>query len=623
MKEVLKFYMSLVLCALFAFFAEASSTIEAPQNPEKFISSHLHKSHPRLVLTDERLSELKKLAVADADLQKIVKDVIAKADKNVKEGVIPKYYKRDGVRLLRVSRTVMGEMYLLGFAWRWTGGRKYADHAIKILQAVCEFKNWNPKHFLDTAEMCHAVAIGYDWFYSVLTPEQRKMIKDSIVRKGLKARGVDFYCKKTNNWNVVCNGGITIGALAVADEEPGLAAKSVSRMIKNVPVCLKQFAPDGVWVEGMGYWDYTARYMAFLLSSLDSALGTDFNLSKLSGIKNSPLFVINAVGPTGRFLTYADAGGKRWYAQFPVFFWFAGKFDKPVYAGDEMGYVMKYTANPLHAVWFPDSHSGDIERKKDLMFNGRVPIMFSRSSLNDKNALWFGVKGGDNQVPHGHLDLGNFELDALGVRWATDLGGDNYNIPGYWQKRRGGKRWNYFRTNSHGHNVPLVDGKGQDPESVAPITKFISQKDYAFGIIDLTQVYAWHGVKSAKRGIQMLPGRREVLVQDEFVLDHDGTVTFGLTTEADAEVVKNGVLLSIKGKKCLLEVLSPAKYKVEIKNAPQGDKPHKSNKGIRRVEITANTVIDKLLTFAVVFRPEWSNEKGHEEIKINSLKEWK
>ena len=42
-------------------------------------------------------------------------------------------------------------------------------------------------------------------------------------------------------------------------------------------------------------------------------------------------------------------------------------------------------------------------------------------------------------------NLGNFELDALGVRWVRDLGADNYNLPGYWDKKRGGKE-----TRGHG-----------------------------------------------------------------------------------------------------------------------------------------------------------------------------
>ncbi|MBK9492384.1 MAG: heparinase II/III family protein [Haliscomenobacter sp.] len=59
---------------------------------------------------------------------------------------------------------------------------------------------------------------------------------------------------------------------------------------------------------------------------------------------------------------------------------------------------------------------------------------------NDPKALWLGIKGGINGSEHSHLDLGNFELEAGGVRWAKDLGSDDYNLPGYWTMGVNGQR---------------------------------------------------------------------------------------------------------------------------------------------------------------------------------------
>ena len=42
-----------------------------------------------------------------------------------------------------------------------------------------------------------------------------------------------------------------------------------------------------------------------------------------------------------------------------------------------------------------------------------VAFLF-RSSWGDPNAIFVGIKAGYNQAHHGHLDLGNFEMDALG-----------------------------------------------------------------------------------------------------------------------------------------------------------------------------------------------------------------
>ena len=109
---------------------------------------------------------------------------------------------------------------------------------------------------------------------------------------------------------------------------------------------------------------------------------------------------------------------------------------------------------------------------RDKLFRGPVEVAVLRSAWNDPQALFLAIKAGHNQVNHGHLDLGSFELDALGVRWVRDLGADNYNLPGYWDRRPGGRRWSYYRLNSHSHRVPLLDDKDQHALAKARIVKF-------------------------------------------------------------------------------------------------------------------------------------------------------
>ena len=88
-----------------------------------------------------------------------------------------------------------------------------------------------------------------------------------------------------------------------------------------------------------------------------------------------------------------------------------------------------------------------------------------RSSWEDPLATWCGVKAGFDKVPHGHLDLGNFEFETDGIRWGLDLGKDDYNLPGYFGKQC----WDYYRLKSESHKVPLIAGKGQLVEGVAKV----------------------------------------------------------------------------------------------------------------------------------------------------------
>ena len=62
-------------------------------------------------------------------------------------------------------------------------------------------------------------------------------------------------------------------ALAIADEEPQLAARIVYEAVRSVPLAMQHYAPDGAGTEGVTYWDYGSRYNIVLLSSLETALG--------------------------------------------------------------------------------------------------------------------------------------------------------------------------------------------------------------------------------------------------------------------------------------------------------------------------------------------------------------
>ncbi len=76
-----------------------------------------------------------------------------------------------------------------------------------------------------------------------------------------------------HNWNQVCNGGLTIGALAIGDEEPELCGKILHHALTSVQLAMRSYAPDGGWGEGPGYWGYATSYNVTMLACLESAAG--------------------------------------------------------------------------------------------------------------------------------------------------------------------------------------------------------------------------------------------------------------------------------------------------------------------------------------------------------------
>ncbi len=617
--------------ALLAIVAAAAITRPAraqrPNSEASKVTDALKKlrpGHPRLMLTDEGLADLKARYKGDPALQRCVRDMLARADACLRKP--PLTYAKIGPRLLRVSRDCLGRTYALALAWRWTGKAAYAEAATENLLTVCAFPNWNPSHFLDTAEMSHAVGVGYDWLYATLTEDQRKSIRDGLIRHGLTP-GINAYTgrrawwvRSAFNWNQVCNGGLIVGALAIAETDPEYARAILPAAIKSLPTALRSYAPDGAWMEGPGYWHYASRYTASGLTALQTALGDDLGLSKTDGLAAAAWFPIYTTGPSGMFLNFADSGERSARRPMPCMFWFARTYGQPALADAEHAAIAARGARPGHLIWYvPPSGATPPPRSLDRQFRGRVAVAVFRSAWDDPAALFVGVKAGYNQVNHGHLDLGNFEVDALGVRWARDLGSDNYNLPGYWDSKPGGRRWRYYRLNSRSHNVPLLDGADQDPAAVATFVRFRSDASGGRVVIDLTGAYP--AATKVTRGVALIAGRRAVLVQDEFQLPRPCKLLWGMTTDAAITLRDDGSAeLTLKGKRLLARILSPAGAKFEVASAAQ-QPPQKPNTGVRRLQVPL-AAPKGATTVAILLSPVWPDGPTTDTTPVKPLAKW-
>ncbi len=222
-----------------------------------------------------------------------------------------------------------------------------------------------------------------------------------------------------------------------------------------------------------------------------------------------------------------------------------------------------------------------------------------RSDWNDENAVYVGFKGGDNRANHGHLDIGSFVLDAGGVRWATDLGSDNYNLPGYF----GSQRWSYYRLNNRSHNTLVVDDKLQNARAISRIVGFYSSPERAATIVDMTDAYAGQ-VESAKRGIELV-NRSAVHVRDELT-GVSGEVRWGMVTPAAITLDGGKAILKQRDKTLVVELLSPTDATFEIMSTDPPTAAEKSNQGTRMLAVRVRPNQDKSVSISVTMQLEGS-----------------
>jgi hypothetical protein len=593
--------------------------------PATNILAHLDARHPRLLATADDLTQLKQRIASDAQLRSWHASLRSQAEEII-SAPPSRYEIPDGLRLLATSRRVVHRVYTLALLYRLDGDRRYAQRAWEELAAAAGFADWNPRHFLDTAEMTHAFAIGYDWLYEEWRPEQRAMLQEAMKEKGLKPalglyRTHKGWTRARHNWNQVCNGGIGLGALALADVEPELAGEVLHAALESVQLAMAEFAPDGAWKEGPGYWGYATTYNVALLAGLQTALHTDFGLSGAGAFAQTGLFPIYVTGPLGRSFNYADGGDHSLAA--PQMFWLARKFRQPVFAGFE-----RKVAQPsaLDVLWA--DAAGTSPKAAGLAMNKcfrGAEVALLRSDWEDPRARFIGFKAGDNKANHSHLDLGSFVLDAAGVRWAIDLGADDYNLPGYF----GGQRWTYYRLRAEGHNTLVLNPNGspdQDPAANARITRFQPGDDRAFAIADLTPAYR-RTARRVWRGVALL-ARDSTLVQDEIEADKAVTLWWFMHTRAEVSIQKDGQAANLQqaGARLRAEILSPAGARFEVMpGLPLPDSPHPDrqarNEGIRKLTIHLAGITNSRL--AVLFVPETStNQRPGPSVRLAALSEW-
>ena len=462
------------------------------------------------------------------------------------------------------------------------------------MRAVCEFSDWNPSHFLDVAEMLNGVAIGYDWLYNHMSDTDQAYFRERIKSKGLaeyrKAYETAWWHRGENNWNQVCHGGLLVGALAIAETDPTYAAEYIPKTIENLPYSNKYYAPDGAWYEGPGYWAYATEYLSYGMSALQTALGSFYGLDQTEGLSKSGQVPMICAGPTNYILNFADSGENSRATTSAAMFFLSNTYNLPQ-VSNYLHQLIKSTgalAKPFHVVWYKAPTTETNNPALDYFLRGDVAeLVLMRSSWTDPNASWIGIKSGVNSSAHSHLDLGNFELDADGVRWARDLGSDDYNLDGYWTMGVNGKRWNYYRLNSFSHNVPLLGNRNQYELAKAKFTETNLNTTVPSATVDLTDAYRDFSSKSTRK-VSLTDGRKNFVIEDQHTLTTTTQVAWGMTTAHSIELLKGGKAIlrnaTITSRTLEAEIIEPAGAEFSVESAVQ-KAPEKLNTGNSRLMV--------------------------------------
>lgn len=607
-----------LMISSFSMRAGATSGLEAYRlgNPmtTDYLQKNLRKEKPRLILTKETEKLLKIKLRSDPVVRSYYNSIREQAFKFLQEPLLERII-LDGKRLLGVSSQMKDRMSHMCLVYRMEKNSAMLKRIDKEIRAVCAFSDWNPSHFLDVGIMSYAVALALDWTGDALPRSTVEMAKTALIEKGIMPgyNGYDEWVDKSNNWNSVCHSGMIAASIAIAEKNPELASRTIARALDKMNLLLGNYAPDGVYPEGPGYWGMATGYAALASSMLCSAFGTDFGISEFPGFLKSADYRLLMVGSSGEYFNYADCGSnlssvernRLPEARFnngravQIFMWIAMKTGNPKYfdhsfferrPGDTRNggfeipsliWLSQYepkNGKPLPLVWIGKGHTSV------AVFRGG-----SDQPENDPDKFYLAAKGGTANFNHSNMDAGSFVFDLDGIRWAIDPGSqayENLEQAGFdlWNLAQNSQRWSLLNKGNQGHNTLTVNDSRHNVDGMSRIT------DYKYGetpevTFDMTEIFRGKLDGAFRKFVK--EGPRAIRIEDNLILnDSTKTVTWQLMTKAMVYPFEGGAILKQESKELKLEIISPQHFNVSVISLyPPPGKFDKPVKDIKRIEI--------------------------------------
>lgn len=304
-----------------------------------------------------------------------------------------------------------------------------------------------------------------------------------------------------HNWSAVCSGGCGVAALLLLEDQ-SLRVKSVEHTLQAMDAFLHGYGEDGGCAEGIGYWVYGFGFYTYYAEMLRTFSAGTLDMLAESKTRAIALFPQHIHLSAGTFVNYSDSherevipsgllsriaeraqGEVNWRLSIPLL------TDDP---------CRRWAHVSRNLIW-TDRDVIDDHRKQA----GRVPsqtfivledlswIMGKAQLIHDEEIagieVAFSVKGGHNDEPHNHNDLGHFILHAAGDNILCDPGAGAYT-----QAYFSPGRESILQIGSQGHNVPIIEGTVQQSgrEAEAKMLEMRHSSPHSAAItFDLTSAY--------------------------------------------------------------------------------------------------------------------------------------
>jgi hypothetical protein len=319
-----------------------------------------------------------------------------------------------------------------------------------------------------------------------LSPATRQLIRDNIRRRVfepframIEGRQTEaFWIRAPMNWNAVCVGNAVFAALALepSRDERAFFAAAGEHCIRFF---LSGFTPDGYCAEGVGYWNYGFGHFILLTEALRQATGGKIDLLNDDKAIAAALFCRRSETLPGIFPTISDcAPGSRPSAQLTAYVCRRLGLDarNNQLIGSESGLALTLMLASLDGNL---AVARKLDGFNDSPLRSFFPgggVLLARTAAGTEPPFAVALKGGNNDEPHNHNDVGSFSVILGREMVICDPGGEVYT-----KRTFGPHRYDSKVLSSFGHAVPVIAGQlqrtGAEAHGVILETNFTASAD--------------------------------------------------------------------------------------------------------------------------------------------------
>ncbi len=473
------------------------------------------------------------------------------------------------------TATLFEYVQTLALAYQITRDDKYLLCAYDVVLRLGQWYHWGMGHFLDTAGSTMFCSYFYDWCYDrikelgeegVTSRVDGKPLSTETIAKIIYTHGVysgyravtaqgvgpnayrdqgnitNFY-KQYNNWNGVCSNGMIMGALAIMnpeehdftvnnpdDDQTELRNDVEGQIFKVFEDCFygltsvgcDQYAPDGSYSEGIGYWSYGTGRIFTTATVLVNTCGTDYGLLDAPGMDMTCTYAYSLCSSDFVSFPYSDGSMSTFSLSHLIFI--GQQLKQQMLIDVRMAQFERYPSfmNFYDILFYPEDAVA--RRPEELDYYSTGVDMFTTRESWENGALYAGVHGGKNKTAdHNQIDAGHFIYYNKDVTWLIDIGTESYNVYGY---GNADVKYRYYRSKPEGHNTICITtdqknvpfGQVYDSEARAYEVMTENNPHGSYAKFDMTETLGptcnyW------KRGILLTNDRQTTIIQDEISLN--------------------------------------------------------------------------------------------------------